>query len=640
MAAEDTLLAARDLGLAYNDRVLLSGASLAVSAGDRIGLVGRNGAGKSTFLRLLAGELQPDSGELIRRRDLVVGYLPQAFELDPGITVYEAARAGAAHVLTLIHQFETLPGHTRRHDELEERIVQLDGWNLDTRIRTALNQLGCPPDDRFVKDLSGGEKRRVALARALVAQPDLLMLDEPTNHLDTVSVDWITTFLAGYPGGLLVVTHDRHFLDQVANVIVELRNGVFERYEGNYTDYLIQRAEKISGEEASEHKRQMFLRREIDWVRRRPKAQTGKSKVRLASFFEVQADAPPPTEADMDLILPPPPPIGNRVVELASVGIEIGGKRLFRGLDFSFAGGTRLGITGRNGLGKTTLLKLILGQLPPTEGEVKIGSLTRFNYVDQARLQVDDSKTVMDEVSEGGDFVNWGETRLSVRAYLRRFLFAEDRIVTQVGKLSGGERSRLLLAKILKRGGNFLVLDEPTNDLDLPTLRVLEEALTSFAGSVCVVSHDRYFLNRVCTGILAFEGDQQVVYSDGNLDYYLEKKERAKLSAACVHEAPGKKSNGSTPTPAAGAVPSAPAKSKGRKLSFKEQQELAGIEVVIQTNEAKVAELETRFADPDFHAKNRGRSAELLKEMDLTKAHIAHLYARWEELEAARAKPA
>ncbi len=632
MAAEDTLLAARDLGLAYNDRVLLNGASLAVSAGDRIGLVGRNGAGKSTFLRLLAGEIQPDRGELIRRRDLVIGYLPQAFELDPEITVYAAARAGAAHVLELIHQFENLPGHTRRHDELEERIVQLDGWSLDTRIRTALNQLGCPPDDRLVKDLSGGEKRRVALARALVARPDLLMLDEPTNHLDTVSVDWITTFLAGYPGGLLVVTHDRHFLDQVANVIVELRNGIFERYEGNYTDYLIQRAEKISGEEASEHKRQMFLRREIDWVRRRPKAQTGKSKVRLANFFEVQADAPPPTEADMDLILPPPPPIGNRVVDLVNVGVEIGGKRLFRGLDFSFAGGTRLGITGRNGLGKTTLLRLILGQLPPTEGDVKIGSLTRFNYVDQARLQVDDSKTVLDEVSEGGDFVNWGETRLSVRAYLRRFLFAEDRIVTQVGKLSGGERSRLLLAKILKRGGNFLVLDEPTNDLDLPTLRVLEEALTSFPGSVCVVSHDRYFLNRVCTGILAFEGDQQVVYSDGNLDYYLEKKERAKL-AANNHPSATAKKNGS-----ATVAPPATAKPKGRKLSFKEQQELAGIEAVIQASEAKVAELETRFADPEFHAKNRGRSAELLQEMEAAKARIAHLYARWEELEALRAK--
>ena len=315
--------------------------------------------------------------------------------------------------------------------------------------------------------------------------------------------------------------------------------------------------------------------------------------------------------------LPPPPPIGDRVVDLTGVGMEIGGKRLFRGLDFSFAGGTRLGITGRNGLGKTTLLRLIMGQLEPTEGEVKIGSLTRFNYVDQARLQVDDAKTVLDEVSEGGDFVNWGETRLSVRAYLRRFLFAEDRIVTQVGKLSGGERSRLLLAKILKRGGNFLILDEPTNDLDLPTLRVL------------VVSHDRYFLNRVCTGILAFEGDEQVFFSEGNLDYYLEKKERARLTVASGPASAGRK----PPTVASTAGPVRP---KGRKLSFKEQQELAGIEAVIQASEAKVAELETRFADPEFHAKNRGRSADLLKEVETAKIRIAQLYARWEELEALR----
>lgn len=629
MGVEDTLLAARDLELCYHDRILLQKATLGVAAGDRIGLVGRNGAGKSTFLRILAQELAPDRGEVIRRRGLVTGYLPQTFTLDPDLSVYDAAHGGAAHVLALIHEFENLPGASRRHEELEERINQLDGWNLDSRTRTALNQLNCPPDDRLVRQLSGGEKRRVALARALVARPDLLLLDEPTNHLDTESVDWIAEFLSGYPGGLLVVTHDRYFLDQVANVIIELRNGAFERYEGNYTEYLSLRAEKLASEELVEHKRQMFLRREIDWVRRRPKAQTGKSKVRLEAFFEVQADAPPATEAEMELIIPPPPPIGNRIVDLTDVGMELGGRRLFSGVKLGFSTGTRIGITGRNGLGKTTLLRIILGQLAPTEGEVRTGPLTRFNYVDQSRLQLDDSQTVLSELSEGGDYVNWGETRLSVRAYLRRFLFTEDRIVTTVGKLSGGERSRLLLAKILKRGGNFLVLDEPTNDLDLPTLRVLEEALISFPGCVCVVSHDRYFLDRVCTGIVAFEGEGRVTVSDGNYEYYLEKKQRARLAARSAPPAP-------TPPPA----PAAASKSKARKLSFKEQRELEGMEAAIHTAEARVMELEALFADADFHAKHGRRSTELMQELESTRTRTADLYKRWEELEALQAAAA
>ena len=464
----------------------------------------------------------------------------------------------------------------------------------------------------------------MALARALVAQPDLLLLDEPTNHLDTDSVEWITEFLTGYSGGLLVVTHDRHFLDQVTNVIVELRNGIFERYEGNYTDYLSQRAEKLASEENVEHKRQMFLRREIDWVRRRPKAQTGKSKVRLEAFFAVEADAPPPTESEMELVIPPPPPIGNRIVDLTNVGIELGGRRLIHSLSLSFAIGTRIGITGRNGLGKTTLLRMIMGQLEPTDGTVKIGSLTRFNYVDQARLQLDDSKTVLDEVSEGGDFVNWGETRLSVRAYLRRFLFPEDRIVVNVGKLSGGERSRLLLAKILKRGGNFLVLDEPTNDLDLPTLRVLEEALMGFPGSVCVVSHDRYFLDRVCTGIVAFEGDGRVESSDGNYEYYLEKKRRAAKAA---------KPAAPVVSAALKAGPVAP-KAPTKKLSFKEQRELGGMEKSIELAETRMAELEALFAAPDFHTQHGKRSAELLQELDGLKREVPKLFARWEDLAA------
>jgi ATP-binding cassette subfamily F protein uup len=626
----ETLIAAREIVLKHNTRVLLDRAALALCTGDRVGLVGRNGSGKSTFLKILFGDVKPDSGEVIRARDLVIGYLPQEFTLDPLLTVGENVRNGAQHVLKLIEEFETLPGHSNRHDYLEERIQHFDGWNLDHRIKSAISELGCPPADSPVTNLSGGEKRRVALARALVSQPDVLILDEPTNHLDTESIGWLTEYLKVYPGAMLVVTHDRHFLDEVANGIVELRNGVFERYEGGYTEYLVARSEKLASEELVEHKRQMFLRREIDWVRRRPKAQTSKSKVRLDRFYEVQEDAPPPEEGELDLIVPPPPQLGNRVVELEDVGLQFGGRRLFSGISLQFAGGTRVGVTGRNGLGKTSLLRVILGQSQPTEGEVRIGSLTKFNYVDQSRLQLREDKTALEEVSDGTEWVQWGDSKLSLRGYLRRFLFTDDRLTTPVRLLSGGERSRLLLARILKQGGNFLVLDEPTNDLDLPTLRVLEEALVTFPGCVLVVSHDRYFLNRVCTDIVAFEGEGRVVTSTGNYDYYLEKKKRmaaeaaAWVTAAAAAARPGAKT----------AAPAAASAAKGRKLSYKEQRELDGMEAAILAAEGKVAEMESKLADPEFHRTIGSRASQFMAELELARAGVAKMYARWEELGA------
>ncbi len=617
----DTLIAARDIVLKHNTRILLDRASMALSTGDRVGLVGRNGSGKSTFLKILAGDVLPDSGEVIRSRDLVVGYLPQEFTLDPSLTVAENVRQGARHVLDLIAEFESLPGHSSRHDRIEELIQHFDGWNLDHRIKSAMSELGCPPPDAFVTSMSGGEKRRVALARALVAQPDLLILDEPTNHLDTESIGWLTGFLQSYQGAILVVTHDRHFLDEVVNGMVELRNGVFERYEGGYTEYLVARSEKLASEELVEHKRQMFLRREIDWVRGRPKAQTSKSKVRLDRFYEVQENAPPPDEGDLDLIVPPPPQLGNRVVELDNVGLSFADRSLFSGLSLTFAGGTRVGVVGRNGLGKTSMLRVMLGQLPPSEGEVRIGPLTRFNYVDQGRLLLSENKTALEEVSDGLEWVQWGDSKLSLRGYLKRFLFTDDRLTTPVRLLSGGERSRLLLARILKQGGNFLVLDEPTNDLDLQTLRVLEEALVNFPGCVLVVSHDRYFLNRVCTHIIAFEGDGVVTCSVGNYDYYIEKRRRA--AAAPVRKAPT-----SAPPQAAPQDKS----QKTRKLSYKEQRELDGMEAAIEVAEKSVATLEESLASPDFHRNIGARAPQFMTELDQARAKVAQLYARWEEL--------
>ena len=628
-----TIINATDVTVRYNERAVLDAATLAIDEGQRLGLVGRNGCGKTTFLKILAGLQSPDGGTVTRRRDLVVSYLAQDFTLNPALDVRANVRAGAEHVLGLIAEFESLPADSKRHEELEQRIQTLEGWTVDQRVESALSHLNCPPGERDIATLSGGEKRRVALARAIVSRPDFLMLDEPTNHLDPESIEWVADFLEHFDGTFLVVTHDRYFLDRVVNRIVELCDGTFWWHDGNYTDYLLDKAERQAADVVVEHKRQMFLKKELAWVRQGPRAQRSKQKDRFERYYDEAAKAGPTIEEDMELCIPPPPQLGNRTVEVGQLGMEIAGKRLFSGFSFNFENGKRVGICGRNGLGKTTLLKIIIGQLAPTDGTVKAGQLTKFNYVDQGRLQLNEERTVLDECSDGSEFVIWGESRISVRSYLKRFLFADDRITTQVRKLSGGERSRLLLARILKCGGNFLILDEPTNDLDLPTLRVLEEALIAFPGVVCVVSHDRYFLNRVCTDILAFEGDGKIHHSVGDYDYYLEKKQKAaKAQETAVR---GLAAKYTVPE-----VPPIKSKGKPRKLSFKEMHELAGMEAHIQAVEAEICRLENLFATPDFHRTHATQTSQLLAELEAEKETLTKLFARWEELEARRAASA
>ena len=673
-----TLISASDVSVRYNERMVLDDITLGIQDGDRIGLVGRNGCGKTTFLKILAGLQQPDSGEVDRARDLVASYLPQDFMLDDTKNVHDNVRDGAAHVFKLIAEFESLPHDSKRHEELEQRIHALDGWTVERRIEIALAHLNCPAADRRVESLSGGEKRRVAMARAIVSQPDFLMLDEPTNHLDPESIEWVAEFLESFSGAFLVVTHDRYFLDRVAGTILELSNGKFFSHAGNYTDYLLAKSERQEADATIEHKRQMFLKKELAWVRQGPRAQRSKQKDRFERYYDEAAKDGPVIEEDVELCIPPPPQLGNRTVEVAGLGMTIGGanfdaaalnslsppkrgegrgegisaennrtsspqpsppsgeerektgKHLFSGFNFTFENGKRVGICGRNGLGKSTLLKIVIGQLAPTEGTVKIGQLTKFNYVDQGRLHMNEERTVLDEVADGTEFVQWGDTKLSVRSYLKRFLFADDRIMTLVKKLSGGERSRLLLAKILKSGGNFLILDEPTNDLDLPTLRVLEEALIAFTGVTCVVSHDRYFLNRVCTDILAFEGDGKIHHSVGDYDYYLEKKQKA-VAAAARHSAAILATNKSAAIAKTGGRPQGP-----RKLSFKETRELEGIEAQIHAVEAEVARIEGLFADPEYFRKHAATVHQLTHELDAAKEQVPKLYARWEELEALR----
>ena len=616
----NAIASAHDITVSYGAQTVLARATLTIYEGERVGLVGRNGSGKSTFLQIAAGVLEPDGGDFSRRRDLVTGYMPQMFELTETASVHANILAGAQHILDLIAQYETVPGESARSTVLLDRIHHFDGWNLEHRTRSLITNLHAPDADRVVNTLSGGERRRVALCRALLARPDFLILDEPTNHLDTESIEWLEDFLARYAGTCLFVTHDRYFLDRIATRIVDLTRGEFRSYDGNYTDYLLARAERVSVEEEQERKRQKFLKMELEWVRKAPRARRTKSVDRVEQYFEMAAQETPEPELDIDLIIPPAPKLANRVIELRDVGMDLGGRTLFENVSLDLAAGERLGVVGRNGLGKSTLLRVLLGQLPPTRGIVEIGTRTQINYVDQNRLLLDDSKSIYDEVGEGGETVRLGEETISLRAYLRRFLFTDDRINSKISQLSGGERSRVLLAKILKRGGNVLILDEPTNDLDLGTLRLLEEALVAFRGSVLVVSHDRYFLNRVCTAILAFEGGGVVRRHVGNYDYYVEKRAAQSVAEAAFIKAaePVK-----APTPAA----------KTRKLKWKEERELETIEAIILAAEDEAARLEAQLAEPDFYAQHGAEWAKYGAQLRAARDHIARLYARWEELE-------
>ncbi len=613
------ILTAMELEVRFGEQVILDKASLSVHEGDRIGLVGRNGAGKSTFLKVISGILSPDSGEVAKKKNLITGMLSQEFTLDETKNVHENILDGAIKIVALLKEYEELSHDSTKRHLLEEKILQIDGWNLERKIDLLIKSLSAPAAEREIVTLSGGEKRRVALCRALISQPDLLILDEPTNHLDTDSIEWIENFLAEYKGTCIFVTHDRYFLDRIANRIVELSSGTFFSHQGNYTDYLINKAERQAVKEVEESKRQNFLRRELDWVMRGPKARRTKAKSRLDNYYEVAAQQNLEVELDVEMIIPPAEKLGKKVLELKNVGIKLGDKLLFEGLNLDFAAGRKLGIIGKNGAGKTTLLKIILGSLLPTKGKLELGEKTDFNYIDQARLLLNDEDTVVESIGEGSETIKFGKYQMGVWTYLRRFLFTDDRINTKVGRLSGGERSRLTLAKIIKNGGNFLLLDEPTNDLDLPTLRVLEEALIAFEGCVIVVSHDRYFLNRICNGILAFEDNGNIHFSEGNYDYYIEKR-KARIKVESVSDQKEKNEEKKQ-------------KSKVKKLTWKEAKELETIEENIITAEAEVERIEKIFSSPDFYEKYAMQTIELNLQLEQAKHAVKLLFERWEELE-------
>jgi ATP-binding cassette subfamily F protein uup len=580
------IVTVQDLRKSFGTRRVLAGVSFAVHERDRIGVIGANGSGKSTLLQLLVHAQEPDEGVITWRRDLALEYVPQEPRLELEATV--------AAALTR----DGVPEH---------------------EMHTVSAALQLPPHDARIGRLSIGERRRVALARALLGKPDVLALDEPTNHLDAQTVEWLETRLAAWPGALIVVTHDRYFLDRVATRIVEIDRGKAFTYEGDYEEFLLSQAERLAIEAETEHQRASFVRREIEWIRRRPKARTTKAKARIDRFDAAVAAKPIGDDVrgpGITLELPTGPRLGGTIVELDRASRTLGGKVLFRDLTLVMKPGDRIGIVGPNGVGKTTLLKTMLGLEPPDSGAVTIGANTRSAYFEQGRSELRDELTVLEEVGDGYDYVELPTGRIHVRSFLRLLAFPDSVADTTIGKLSGGERNRVQLARLLRRGGNLLVLDEPTNDLDLPTLGALEQGLMSFPGCALIVSHDRWFLDRVATAILAFEGDGVVTLYEGSYSFYAERRVTAKTSAAPKEYAQREK------------------RVRDRKLTFKEKHELANMEATITAAEQAVAELEATLSDPGVF-KDRGAEVQtLVTRLDAARAEVERLFARWQELEA------
>ena len=503
----------------------------------KIGIVGPNGTGKSTLMKIMAGMDTEFTGEAWPGEHIRVGYLAQEPELDPNKTVKENVMDGVRAVADLVDRFNEIstimgdPPEDADFDALmeemgtlQEKIDAVDGWSLDSQLELAMDALRCPPGDSPVTSLSGGEKRRIALTRLLLEKPDILLLDEPTNHLDAESVAWLEKHLVDYKGNVILVTHDRYFLDNVVSWILELDRGRYFVYEGNYSTYLEKKAKRLEQESREDAGRQKAIKDELEWIRQSPKARQTKSKARIKSFDQLVEAQENRTPGKAQIVIQVPERLGSKVIEVKNVTKAYGDKLLFENLSFTIPQGGIVGVIGPNGAGKSTLFRLITGQEVPDSGEVEIGETVRLGFVDQSRDDLDPNKNVWEEISGGADFMKLGKHETPTRAYVGAFNFKGTDQQKKVGLLSGGERNRVHMAKMLKQGGNVLLLDEPTNDLDVETLSALEEALESFAGCAVVISHDRFFLDRLATHILAFEGDSHVEWFEGNFESYEEDK--------------------------------------------------------------------------------------------------------------------
>lgn len=508
--------------------------------GAKIGIIGLNGSGKSSLLKIIAGIDKSYQGEVVFSPGYTVGYLEQEPQLDPDKTVIEVVREGVQPIMDLLAEFDEvnaafgdpdvledpdkMDALIARQAELQDKLDAADAWNIDSKLERAMDALQCPPDDQPVTTLSGGERRRVALCRLLLQQPDVLLLDEPTNHLDAESIDWLEQHLQQYPGTVIAITHDRYFLDHVAGWILELDRGEGIPWKGNYTSWLDQKTKRMAQEEKQASKRRKTLERELEWVRMAPKARQAKGKARLSSYDRLLNEDQKEREERLEIFIPNGPRLGNKVIEASSLAKAFGKKQLFKDLNFSLPPNGIVGVIGPNGAGKTTLFRLIMGQEQPDAGTFDVGETVKIAYVDQSHHDLLPEKTVYEVISQGVESFRMGGRDVNARAYLSKFNFSGADQEKKIGVLSGGERNRLHLAMALKEEGNVLLLDEPTNDIDVNTLRALEEGLDDFAGCAVVVSHDRWFLDRICTHILSFEGNGNVVYYEGSYSDYEEYK--------------------------------------------------------------------------------------------------------------------
>ncbi|NYT39780.1 energy-dependent translational throttle protein EttA [Sphingomonas sp. R-74633] len=524
---------------------VLSNINLQFYQGAKIGIVGPNGAGKSTLMKIMAGVDKDFTGEAWPGEYITVGYLEQEPQLDPTKTVLENVKQGARETADLVDRFNAISAEMgdpkddtdfdallEEMGNLQTKIDAVDGWTLDNQLEVAMEALRCPPGDWPVENLSGGERRRIALTRLLIQKPSILLLDEPTNHLDAESVQWLENHLKEYAGAVLMITHDRYFLDNVVGWILEIDRGKYFPYEGNYSTYLEKKAKRLEQEDREESSRQTAIKNELEWIRQGAKARQTKSKARIAKFDQLVEQQKNRKPSGAQIVIQVPERLGGKVIEVENISKAYGDKLLFENLSFTLPAGGIVGVIGPNGAGKSTLFKMITGQETPDEGTIEMGSTVRLGYVDQSRDHLDDKKNVWEEISDGHDYMKVNGHDASTRAYVGAFNFKGADQQKNVGKLSGGERNRVNIAKMLKRGGNVLLLDEPTNDLDVETLGALEEAIENFAGCAVVISHDRFFLDRLATHILAFEGNSHVEWFEGNFEAYEEDKRRRLGDAA------------------------------------------------------------------------------------------------------------
>ena len=541
MADEKIIFSMNRVGkvLPSSNRIILKDICLSFFYGAKIGIIGLNGSGKSTLMKIIAGVEQSYQGEVVWAPGYSVGYLEQEPQMDPEKTVLEVVQEGVQEIMDVLKEYEEvnlkfcepmsddeMNKLIERQGELTEKIEHCGGWEIDSKLERAMDALQCPPSDAKIANLSGGERRRVALCRLLLQQPDVLLLDEPTNHLDTESIQWLEAHLQQYKGTVIAVTHDRYFLDDVAGWILELDRGEGIPWKGNYSSWLEQKTKRLEMEEKQESKRRKTLERELEWVRMAPKARHAKSKARLGAYEKLASQDGKEKEANLEIYIPDGPKLGNKVILFNDVSKAYGDKLLFEHLSFVLPPAGIVGVIGPNGAGKTTLFRLIMGLEQPDNGDITIGETVKLAYVDQQHKSIDPDKTVFQTIADGSDWIRLGKRDVNARAYVSRFNFTGSDQEKRCGILSGGERNRLHLALTLKDEGNVLLLDEPTNDVDVNTIRALEEGLENFAGCAVVISHDRWFLDRIATHILAFEGDSQVYFFEGTYSEYEENKKK------------------------------------------------------------------------------------------------------------------